>query len=58
MVLSRASTANHNPVLNLQMFSGEATWVGGLEGKNSADEALQVAVLADSANVNVNTAPL
>jgi hypothetical protein len=34
MVLSRANTANHHPVLNLQMFSGEATWVAVLEGRN------------------------
>jgi hypothetical protein len=58
MVLSRATTASHHPVLNLQMFSGEATWVAVLEGRTSADDALQVAVLADSANVSVNTAPL
>jgi hypothetical protein len=58
MVLSRATTANHHPVLNLQIITGEATWDDVLKGRNSADEALQVAVLVDSANVNVNTASL
>jgi hypothetical protein len=44
-------------VVNLGNFS-EATWVAVIESRKSADEALQVAVLANSAIVNVNTAPL